>query len=114
MAKVKPKPVTKEPEVIEAPEKVAEEAPIKKEPEKTDSFFVYLGPNIPGVIQTASIYSGTREEVLKKLEYATDRYPRIKALLISGENLAAEQKNVTKPGTRLYAEYGRLVSELRK
>ena len=111
MAKTKPKPVTKDPEVIEAPDKITEETPIKKEPEKKDSFFVYLGPNIPGVIQTASIYCGTREEVL---EYATDRYPRIKALLISGENLAAEQKNVTKPGTRLYAEYGRLVSELRK
>ena len=120
MAVKKPKTVTEKPETgkleeqFEAPAEVAEEIQTEKEPEKKDSFFVYIGPNILGVIQTASIYGGSRAEVLQKLSYAIEKYPRIKALLVDGEVLAESQKEVTKPGTRLHAEYGRLVAELKK
>lgn len=105
----KPKTVT---ETAEKPVEAAVEKPAKKEPE--GSFFVYIGPNIPGVIQTISIYSGSRADALGKLEYATVKYPRIKALLVSGDTLATAQKEVTTPGTRLYTEYNRLVAELKK
>jgi len=93
---------------------VAEKVPVKKEARKKASFFVYLGPSIQGVIQTASIFTGTIEEVLKQLADQVEKYPRIKALLISDENIAEDRINVTKPGTRLYAEYHRLVNELKK
>ena len=110
MAVKKPKTVT---QPVEKPVEVVEEVPAKKEPEE-GSFFVYIGPNIPGTIQTASIYGGSRPEVLQILDYAIVKYPRIKALLVSGEDLARCQKEIETPGTRLYIEYQRLTAELRK
>ena len=97
-----------EPEKATEPEKVPE----KKEAAKdTASFFMYLGPTILGVIQNASIY--TADEV-GKLDAAIEKYPRIKALLISDKRIAEDRINVNKPGTRLYVEYHRLVNELKK
>ena len=86
----------------------------KEAPKKAASFFMYLGPTIQGVIQSASIYAGTKAEVEKKLANAIEKAPRIRNLLISGETIAEDRINVTKPGTRLYAEYHRLVNELKK
>lgn len=91
---------------------VKAEEPKKKEAKK-DSFFLYLGPNISGVIQKGSIFPGPREEVEKLLAPAIARYPRIKALLVSDETLVADRIEVTKPGTRLNAEFNRLVDELK-
>ena len=87
--------------------------PEKKEAKKAAPFFVYLGPTIQGVIQNASIYA-SREEAEKILADAIEKFPRIRTLLISGETIAEDRINVTKPGTRLYAEYHRLVNELKK
>ena len=91
---------------------VKAEEPKKKETKK-DSFFVYLGPNISGVIQKGSIFPGPREEVEKLLAPAIDKYPRIKSLLASDETLVEDRIEVTKPGTRLNAEFKRLVAELK-
>ncbi len=92
-----------------------EKTPAKKEAPKDEaSFFMYLGPTILGVIQSASIYTGTRKGVEKLLSDTIEKYPRIKALLVSDKTIAEDRFNVNKPGTRLYAEYHRLVNELKK
>lgn len=97
-----------EPEKATEPAKVPEK---KEAPKNEASFFVYLGPTILGVIQNASIYTAAE---VGKLDAAIEKYPRIKALLISDKTIAEDRINVTKPGTRLYAEYHRLVNELKK
>ena len=97
-----------EPEKATEPAKVPEK---KEAPKNEASFFVYLGPTILGVIQNASIYTAAE---VSKLDAAIEKYPRIKALLISDKTIAEDRINVTKPGTRLYAEYHRLVNELKK
>ena len=99
------------------PEEVSEvkETPKKEAaPKKKASFFMYLGPTIQGVIQNASIYTGSRKDVEKQLAAQIEKYPRIKALLSSGDTIAEDRINVNKPGTRLYVEYHRLVNELKK
>lgn len=85
--------------------------PVKEEAAKS-SFFVYLGPSIRGQIQYGAIYSGTREDVEKKLSQQIEKHPRIRKLLVSDLTIVEDRINVTKPGTRLYVEYKRLVSEL--
>lgn len=85
--------------------------PVKKEAAKP-SFFVYLGPSIRGQIQYGSIYNGSREDVEKQLSRQIEKYPRIRKLLVSDLTIVEDRVNVTKPGTRLYVEYKRLVSEL--
>ncbi len=89
------------------PEKVT---PKKEAAKKAASFFVYLGPNIQGVIQKGTIYSAG--EVEKLTASAIERFPRIKALIVSDETIVEDRINVTKPGTRLYNEYKKLVAEL--
>lgn len=102
-----------EPEVTT--EEVQTEAP--KEPAKKDepkpSFFVYLGPSIRNQIQHGALYEGTRAEVEKKLSLQIEKYPRIRKLLVSDLTIVEDRINVTKPGTRLNAEYKRFVSELK-
>ena len=92
----------------EEPEKVT---PKKEAPKKAPSFFVYLGPNIQGVIQSGTIYPAA--DVEKLTASAIEQFPRIKALIVSDETIIEDRINVTKPGTRLYNEYKKLVSELK-
>ena len=77
-----------------------------------DSFFVYLGPSIRGVIQKGSIYPGNREEVYEALDSAIQKYPRIRNLLVGSETLVSDRVEIKKPGTRLYNEYRKLASEV--
>lgn len=84
----------------------------KAAPAKDAGFFVYLGPSIRGVIQTASVFTGSREEVEEILAGPIERYPRIKRLLVSGDTLPDDRINVKTPGNGLYNAYTRLVSEL--
>ena len=100
-----------EPEVVSEVKETPKKEPA---PKKQASFFMYLGPTIQGVIQNASIYAGSRRDVEKILADQIEKFPRIRALLISGETIAEDRINVTKPGTRLYVEYHRLVNELKK
>ena len=81
---------------------------------QTDDFYMYIGPTIRGVIQTATLYSGTREEVEAFLAPAIARYPRIKSMIISGTNLPFDRLKIKKPGTFLYAENKALLNELKK
>ena len=64
------------------------------------------------MIQTATIFTGTREEVEEFLSGPIERYPRIKRLLVSGETLPEDRVKVKTPGNGLYAAYVKLVSEL--
>lgn len=84
----------------------------KAAPAKESGFFVYLGPSIRGVIQTATVFTGSRDEVEEFLAGPIERYPRIKRLLVSGETLPEDRVNVKTPGNGLYAAYMKLVSEL--
>lgn len=76
-----------------------------------DSFYVYIGPTIRGVIQKGTIYPGPKADVEAFLEGAIQTYPRIRHLIVSGDTLAADRISVQTPGTRLYVEYKNLVSE---
>lgn len=77
------------------------------------TYCVYLGPTIRGVVQNATIYPGSVEEVAKQLESQIARFPRIKALLIPAETLSVDRVKIKTPGNRLYEEYRRFIKELR-
>lgn len=91
--------------------------PVNKEKKaahvKETGFFVYLGPSIRGVIQTATIYEGTKAEVEEFLAGPIERYPRIKRLLVSGETIAEDRIKVKTPGNGLYVSYMKLADELK-
>jgi len=105
---------SEEPNAVVTETPAAEEPKKKAAPEKKeDGFFIYLGPNIRGVIQNASIYPGSREEVEAFLAGAIEKYPRIKNLLISGETVAEQRSQVTTPGNYLYETYRKVVADVK-
>lgn len=72
--------------------------------------WVYIGPTIRSYIQHNTILTGTREEVVKKLEMAIEKYPPIAQLLISYDKLAEARKLIKQPGNRLYEVYRRFIA----
>lgn len=76
--------------------------------------WVYIGPTIRSFVQHNTILTGTREEVLKKLDRAIEKYPPIAQLLISSDKLAEARILVRQPGNRLYEVYRRFVNGLNK
>lgn len=76
--------------------------------------WVYIGPTIRNYIQHNTILTGTREDVVKKLDRAIEKYPPIAQLLISSDQLAEARILVRQPGNRLYEVYRRFVNGLNK
>ncbi len=77
------------------------------------TYYVYLGPNIRGVIQRGKIFPGERAEVEAFLEEPIRKYPAIKRLLVSGEELAEARTQIKQPTSRLHQVYKRFVNELK-
>lgn len=74
-------------------------------------FFMYIGPYIPGLLQSGQIFPGTREEALKACAVAVEKHPLAKTLLVPGETLPADRLKVKTPGTALYDNYRKLAGE---
>ena len=70
-------------------------------PEAKKEFCMYLGPNIPGVIQTARVFRGSKHEVCQELADTIEKYPGVKELIISGSRLAEDRVKIATPGTKI-------------
>lgn len=84
----------------------AEETSAKQTPEKS-GVCAYIGPTILGVIQRGTIYSGSKEQVLKKFEVARaiGKYPAIADLMVTMDELVTARIKVKTPGESLYKTY---------
>lgn len=98
---VKPVELPPEEQEEELKETQVEETAEPEVRKEENSFCMYVGPNIVGVIQYGRIY-GSREEAEAKEARAIERFPEIRALLVPGDEIAQARANIHKPGTRLY------------
>lgn len=73
-------------------------------------FYIYIGPNIKGLIQTGTIFRGDRENALRTAA-AIERYPLVKTLIVSGDALPSARLKVKTPGNALYANYRKLAGK---
>ncbi|MDE7053857.1 MAG: hypothetical protein K2O84_03455 [Oscillospiraceae bacterium] len=71
-------------------------------------FYIYIGPNIKGLIQTGSIYRGDRENAYKMAAAAIEKHPKVKTLIVAGDALPEARLKVNTPGNILYANYNEL------
>mgnify|MGYP001152620816 FL=1 len=98
-----------------APEPFAAPVPEEKSaaaPEVNRSgFYIYIGPNIKGLIQTGTICRGDRENALRTAAAAIERYPLVKTLIVSGDALPSARLKVKTPGNALYANYRKLAGK---
>ena len=72
--------------------------------------FVYLGPSIRGVIQSGTIFSGTRAEVESALASAIERYPKIKNLIVGDTEIAEAKKKIKAGGNAISMAYKSLLA----
>lgn len=73
-------------------------------------FYCYIGPGITGVIQSGDIFRGTRTEALKAASAAIEKYPLVKTLIVSGDELPKAWQDVKHPGNALYANYKKIAA----
>lgn len=84
-----------------------EAAPAKPEP---SGVWCYIGPNLAGLLQSGKIFRGTWAKALKEAAPAIEKYPLVKTLIVSGEELALARKKVKTPGNALHKNYQRLAA----
>ena len=105
-------PVLKQ-DKAEEPGRVEQQEEVQKEREKVSAvgFYCYIGPNLKKLIQTGTIFRGTREEALAKAAAAIEARPLVKTLIVSGDALPAARIKVKTPGNVLYANYRTLAGK---
>lgn len=67
--------------------------------------FVYLGPSIRGVIQSGTIYRGTRQHIKDNLQYAIEKYPHIDTLIVADTDIADAKAKIKKGGNAISHAY---------
>lgn len=95
----------------EKAESIIIETKTKEEP-KTDPvrFCVYIGPNIRGIIQSGTIYKGTREETEDLLFLEIEKHPLIAKLISTDKTIAKDRIRVKTTGNMLNVYYEKLAS----
>lgn len=76
-------------------------------------FYIYVGPNIAGLIQSNKTYRGDRASVLASLQKAIERYPLIKTLIIPGDSLPMARPKLKTAGNALHANYVKLAEQVK-
>ena len=83
----------------------------QRKPEPDDSgFYCYIGPNLAGLIQSGTIYMGTKQEALAAAARAIEKQPLVKTLIVSGAALPEARLKVKKPGNALYVNYQKVAA----
>lgn len=71
-------------------------------------FMIYIGPNLPGLLQSGTIYRGDRARALKQAAAAIEKHPLVKTLIVSGDALPEARRKIKEPGNALHENYRRL------
>ena len=87
------------------------QAPTTASEANESGFYIYIGPNMKGLIQTGTIYRGNRAHALEQAGAAIERQPLVKSLIVSGDALPEARLRVKTPGNALYASYQKLAGK---
>lgn len=74
---------------------------------KDSGVSAYIGPNLPGTIQTGTIYPCGRKQALERedVKLALEKKPGIAELIVDGAELSEARIKVKTPGEDLYKKY---------
>lgn len=92
---------------------VASAAPAAEKPVEVNhsGFYIYIGPNLKGFIQTGTIFRGTRKAAYKAAAAAIKQQHLVKSLIVSGDALPETRLKVRQPGNALYRNYQKLAGK---
>ena len=74
-------------------------------------FYIYIGPNIKGLIQTGTIYRENLAQALQTAAPAIEKYPLVRTLIVSGDALPTARRMLKESGNALYANYQKLAGK---
>lgn len=86
----------------------------QKSGRRAEDFWCYIGPNLTELIQTGTIFRGTREDALEAAKDAIEKFPLVKTLIVSGDHLPLARLEVKKPGTALNKNYRKVAAGKRQ
>lgn len=89
------------------------EKPAEKAAETKGGFCVYLGPTITNVIQSGTVYPGSKKEVLKSISETVEKYPLIATLVVADKTLSEDRIKVKTPGNLLYVNYNKVAKGIK-
>ncbi len=83
------------------------EVPVKQKThtQRPSCFCVYIGPNLKGLLQTGTIWRGTRDSALRTCAEAVKQFPEVQKLIVPGERLGEARGKIKTPGNALYQAY---------
>lgn len=88
---------------------MAVKKPKTEEPDAVVSagFSAYIGPSIPGCIQTGTIYPVGKAEALElpEVKLAIATYPGVAEFVVDGATLPEDRIRIKTPGDPLYKAY---------
>ena len=91
----------------------AEGAPKQHEVNQS-GFYIYIGPNIRGLIQNGTIYRGTRAEAQAKAAPAIEKFKAVKSLIVSGDALPVARLKLKEPGNAFSVNYRKLTDAVKE
>lgn len=97
-------------EQVESSEPRKKKSTTKKSDGKSAGFCVYLGPSIRGVIQSGTVYRGSKSDVMKEIAPALERYPMIASLVVASDTLPVDRIKVKTAGNLLNVNYKKLAA----
>lgn len=80
-----------------------------KTAEKKGGFCVYLGPTILGVIQSGTVFSQSKADVLKSISSVVEKYPLVASLIVTDKTLSEDRIKVKTPGNILNVNYRKML-----
>lgn len=77
-------------------------------------FYMYIGPNIRGLIQNGTIYRGTKAEAQAKAAPAIEKFKAVKSLIVSGDALPVARLKLKEPGNAFSVNYRKLSAAVKE
>ena len=80
-------------------------------PPNASGFYIYIGPSIRGLLQSGTIFRGSKAQARRMAQKAIEKQPLVKTLIVSGDCLPEARLKVKTPGNALYANYRKIAGK---
>lgn len=104
----------KSPATVASTDTLAPESDPVQHEANHSGFYMYIGPNIRGLIQNGTIYRGTRAEALAKAAPAIEKFKMVKALIVSGDALPVARLKLKETGNAFSVNYRKLSAAVKE
>ena len=92
--------------------------PVKKaktqKQEAPPDFCAYIGPTLSGIVQSGTLFSCSRTDLLDRMSAVSEKYPEFSYLVVQGKDLADARKTINQSGTLLYTKYAVMLARLKE